>query len=125
MSKKNTATNPAASDSALQVKNFPASLCRRHQSQYDGSEFMSISFRYQDRWASVIIDEDSLEPSLRRNGEELPDRFNIVLGDPDEIRNVSLSSEDGESYVNQPMYNRTILDSILSSRREFRKSLAV
>ena len=86
---------------------------------------MSISFRYQDRWASVIIDEDSLEPSLRRNGEELPDRFNIVLGDPDEIRNVSLSSEDGESYINQPMYNRTILDSILSSRREFRKSLAV
>ncbi len=112
-------------DSSIEVRNYPSSLCRTHQSQYDDSTFMTLSFRFKDKWASFIIDSCDLEPSMRRNGEELPDRFNVILGNPDEIRNVAISSEDGIGFINQPMYNRTIRDAILQSRKEYVKAIAI
>lgn len=112
-------------ETSIEVKNYPASLCREHQSQYDDSTFLTLSFCFQNRWASFIIDSCDLEPSMRRNGEELPDRFNIILGDPEDIRNVSLSSEDGVGFVNQPMYNRTIRDAILKSRKDYVRAIAI
>ena len=109
----------------IEIKNYPASLCKKHQSLYDDSTFLTLSFRFQNNWASFIIDDScDIKPSMRRNGEELPDRFNVILGDPSGIRNVSLKSESG-GFVNQPMYNRTIKDAILKSRKEYVKAIAI
>lgn len=111
-------------DNTLSVRNFPAALCRTHESLYGEEPFLTLSFRFKDRWGSFYIDHEDIEPSFRRDGEEIPNRLNIRLGSPDDVRMVSLMSDDGE-YYKQAMFNRTILNSIMDSRRDYLKTIAI
>lgn len=113
------------SDTSLRVRNYPSSLCREHESVYDDEPFMTVSFRFEDRWGSFIVNPDDLEASVRRDGEEIPGRLNINLGDPSDVRMVSLTADDGIGFVNQAMFNSTIMKSIQNSRKEYLKSIAI
>lgn len=127
MPKKNPETiSPATDSSVISVHNYPAKLCREHPSRDGVSTFRSISFVYDGSWASFIAyDEDlNLTPSVRRDGEIIPDRLDLTLGDPDDVRFVSVKTAD-DTYERKAMFNRTILNSIMRDRQTYLRSIAV
>ena len=113
----------AETSSAISVRNYPSQLCRRRPSKDGESFFNSVSFQYNGKWGSFVMNDDELSPSTRRNGDQIPDRLDLMLGDEDDIRFVSLKS--GDHYVRQPMFNRTIRNSIVAGRKEYLRSIAV
>ncbi|SCY31388.1 O-acetyl-ADP-ribose deacetylase (regulator of RNase III), contains Macro domain [Lachnospiraceae bacterium XPB1003] len=68
MAKNNHAPSPASSDVVV-IRNYPASLILP-----DGSVFQSVS----------------------RKGKNIEGRQNVLLGDPEQVRNVSLQETDGK-----------------------------
>ena len=123
MAKNNRTTSPASSDVVV-IRNYPASLIHEHVSSDDGSVFKTLSFRFRDAWASLILPEGSVSQSVSRKGKNIEGRQNILLGDPEQVRNVSLQETDG-TYRRQPMFARTILSAIKESRQEYLRSIAV
>lgn len=103
----------------LQIRNYPGTLIHEHKSD-DGSVFHSVSFRFRDAWASFIPSEDEITQSSDKSNSE---RFDLTLGDPDDIRNVSIKKEN--EYIFVPMFNRTILSTIKNNRYEYLKSIAI
>ena len=123
MSKNNRTSSPASSDS-IEIRNYPASLIHEHVSSDDGSVFKTLSFRFKDAWASLILPEGSVSQSVTRNGKKIEDKRNVFLGVPDQVRNVSVLQDDN-TYKRTPMFNRTILSAITESREEYMRSIAV
>jgi len=121
---KNT-TSEQTDSAVLEIRNYPISLIHEHTSDEDGSVFYSLSFRWKDSWASLLIPKDAISPSIMRNGKPIEGRLNITLGDPEQIRNVSIMSDesDGE-YERKPLYNRTILSAIRSSKESYLRAIA-
>lgn len=111
-------------ESFVEIQHYPESLIREHPSNFDDGTFLTLSFRFRDKWASFILDESEVEQSMRSNGQVIPGRINISLGDPDEIRNVSIQ-EDGGEYVNQPMYNKSIYAEIMRNRRRYLEQIVI
>lgn len=107
----------------VEIKNYPASLIHRHKSD-NGDEFNSLSFRWKDQWASCILPTEAVSQSTSRKGETIEGRMNISLGEPDQVRNVSIQMPDS-SYKRTPMFNRSILSAITSQRESYLKSIAV
>lgn len=68
MAKNNHTPSPASSDVVV-IRNYPASLILP-----DGSVFQSVS----------------------RKGKNIEGRQNVLLGDPEQVRNVSLQETDGK-----------------------------
>lgn len=117
--------NSKQTDSAvLEIKNYPVSLIHEHASSDDGSIFYSLSFRWKDSWASLLIPRDCISQSIMRNGRPIEGRLNITLGDPEQIRNVSIMSEDSSGYKRKPLYNRTILSAINLNKSNYLKAIA-
>lgn len=123
MSKSNRTTSPASSDVVV-IRNYPASLIHEHVSSDDGSVFRTLSFRFRNAWASLILPDGSVSQSVSRKGKNIDGRQNVLLGDPEQVRNVSLQETDG-TYRRQPMFTKTILSSIMESRQEYLRSIAV
>ena len=123
MAKNNHTPSPASSDVVV-IRNYPTSLIHEHVSSDDGSVFKTLSFRFKDAWASLILPEGSVSQSVSRKGKNIEGRQNILLGDPEQVRNVSLQETDG-TYRRQPMFARTILSAIKESRQEYLRSIAV
>lgn len=123
MSKNNRTASPASSE-PIEIKNYPASLIHEHVSSDDGSVFKTLSFRFKNAWASLILPEGSVSPSVTRKGKEIEDKRNVFLGVPDQVRNVSVLQDDN-TYKRTPMFNRTILSAITESREEYMRSIAV
>lgn len=123
MSKNNRTSSPASSDS-IEIRNYPASLIHEHVSSDDGSVFKTLSFRFKDSWASLILPEESVSQSVTRNGKKIENKRNVFLGVPDQVRNVSVLQDDS-TYQRTPMFNRTILSAITESREEYMRSIAV
>ena len=123
MSKNNRTSSPASSDS-IEIRNYPAALIHEHVSSDDGSVFKTLSFRFKDAWASLILPEESVSQSVTRNGKKIEDKRNVFLGVPDQVRNVSVLQDDN-TYKRTPMFNRTILSAITESREEYMRSIAV
>ena len=123
MSKKYRTSSSESSDS-IEIKNYPASLIHEHVSSNDGSVFKTLSFRFKDAWASLILPEGSVSQSVTRNGKKIEDKRNVFLGVPDQVRNVSVLQDDN-TYKRTPMFNRTILSAITESREEYMRSIAV
>lgn len=122
MSKNNKSKQ---TDSAvLEIRNYPVSLIHEHTSSEDGSVFYSLSFRWKESWASLLIPKDAISQSLMRNGKPIEGRLNITLGNSEQIRNVSIMSDDSDGYIRKPLYNRTILSSILTSKENYLKAIA-
>ena len=121
---KNNRTSSAASSDSIEIRNYPASLIHEHVSSDDGSVFKTLSFRFRDAWASLILPEGSVSQSVSRKGKNIDGRQNVLLGDPEQVRNVSILETDG-TYRRQPMFAKTILSSITESRQEYLRSIAV
>ena len=123
MAKNNRTPGPASSD-VIEIRNYPASLIHEHVSSDDGSVFQTLSFRFKNAWASLILPEGSVSQSVSRKGKNIEGRQNVLLGDPEQVRNVSLQETDG-TYRRQPMFARTISSAIKESRQEYLRSIAV
>lgn len=123
MSKNNRTSSPASSD-CIEIRNYPASLIHDHVSSDDGSAFKTLSFRFKDAWASLILPEGVVSQSVTRKGKKIEDKRNVFLGVPDQVRNVSVLQDDN-TYKRTPMFNRTILSAITESREEYMRSIAV
>ena len=123
MSKSNRSTQSEFSNIVV-IRNYPASLINEHVSSDDGSVFKTLSFRFRDAWASLILPEGSVSQSVSRKGKNIDGRQNVLLGDPEQVRNVSILETDG-TYRRQPMFAKTILSSITESRQEYLRSIAV
>ena len=121
---KNNRTSSAASSDSIEIRNYPASLIHEHVSSDDGSVFKTLSFRFKDAWASLILPEGSVSQSVTRNGKKIEDKRNVFLGVPDQVRNVSVLQDDN-TYKRTPMFYRTILSAIIESREEYIRSIAV
>ena len=68
MAKNNHSPSPAASDVVV-IRNYPASLIHDHVSSDDGSVFRTLSFRFRNAWASLILPEGSVSQSVSRKGK--------------------------------------------------------
>ena len=121
---KNNHTPSPASSGVVVIRNYPASLIHEHVSSDDGSVFKTLSFRFKDAWASLILPEGSVSQSVTRNGKTIEGRQNVLLGNPEQIRNVSVLKDD-DTYQRTPMFNRSILSAISESRQEYLRSIAV
>lgn len=108
----------------VSILNYPSSLCREHASKDGVGSFHTISFNYNGSWASFILNDDQLSQSIRRDGESIPDHFNLSLGKASDVRFVSVKTGDDE-YQRLPMFNSTILSSISESRQAYLRSIAV
>ena len=111
-------------ESLVEIQHYPENLIREHPSNFDDGTFLTLSFKFRDKWASFILDESEVEQSMRSNGQVIPGRLNINLGSPEEIRNVSIQSDNGE-YVNQPMYNKTIYAEIMRNRKRYLEQIVI
>ena len=118
MAKANHTTN-----SVVEIRNYPASLIHKHKNE-DGSEFESFSFLWNKNWASCVLPPGALTQSTTRKGEAIEGRMNISLGDPEQVRNVSIQKDDN-TYQRTPMFNRSILSAISESRQDYLRSIAV
>lgn len=106
------------------IVNYPEALCRMQKSKADNSVFRSISFRFKDAWASFALPEDAVSPSVRRNGEAIPNRLALNLGDSEGIRFVSVKTGE-DTYERKPFFNRTIKSLIDSGKQEYLRSIAI
>ena len=68
---KNNRTSSAASSDSIEIRNYPASLIHEHVSSDDGSVFKTLSFRFKDAWASLILPEGSVSQSVTRKGKNI------------------------------------------------------
>ena len=109
-------------ESAVEIRNYPAAFIHKHKSE-DG-EYASFSFRWKDKWASCFLPSGALSESTTRKGEAIEGRMNIFLGDPEQVRNVSIQ-KDNNTYQRTPMFNQSILSAITENRQEYLRSIAV
>lgn len=115
MPKTKPISNDSSGTSDVVIRNYPATLCREHKGK-NGGIFHSLSFRFRDAWASVIIPSDSISSS--REG-----KVDIALGKEDDVRIASIP--DGESYRTQPFFCSTIRSLISANRQEYLRSVAL
>ncbi len=121
MPKNKTDINDTTNDC---IVNYPEALCRKQQSKTDNSIFRSISFRFKDTWATFPLPEDCITQSVRRNGEVIPNRLALNLGNSEDIRFVSVRKDDN-TYERRPFYNRTIKNLIDSEKHDYLRSIAL
>lgn len=124
MSKAKTAQPTPPVESTDCIVNYPEALCRRQKSKADNSVFRSISFRFKDAWASFALPEDAVSQSVRRNGEAIPNRLALNLGDSEAIRFVSVRTGE-DTYERKPFFNRTIKSLIDNGKQEYLRSIAI
>lgn len=67
MAKNNHTPSPTSSD-AVVIRNYPATLIHEHISSDDGSVFRTLSFRFRNAWASLILPDGSVTQSTSRKG---------------------------------------------------------
>ncbi len=115
MAKEKTTSNAVSHDSEVVIRNYPAALCREHEGK-NGGIFHSLSFRFRDAWASVIIPSDSISSS--REG-----KVDIALGKEDDVRIASIP--EGDTYRPQPFFCSTIRNLISANKQEYLRSVAL
>lgn len=106
------------------VANYPAALCKERVSALDGSIFHTIFFKFKDTWASFILPDDKISQSVKRNGDTIPERFTLDLGDAEDVRPVSVQTEDN-SFERKIFFNRTIKNAIDEEKDRYLKSIAI
>lgn len=124
MSKSRTTQPTQPVESSDCIVNYPEALCRQQRSKADNSVFRSISFRFKDAWASFALPEDAVSQSVRRNGEAIPNRLALNLGNSEDVRFVSVKTGD-DTYVRKPFFNKTIKSLIDNGKQEYLRSIAI
>ena len=107
----------------VEIRNYPTSLIHKHKNK-DGSEFTSFSFLWKKNWASCVLPSGALTPSTTQKGKAIDGRMNISLGDPEQVRNVSIQ-KDNNTYQRIPLFIRSILSAITENRQVYLRSIAV
>jgi len=115
-------THPTT-NSIVEIKNYPEKLIHRHKSAESG-ETCSVSFFWNNKWASFWVNPEAVSQSVTRKGESLKGKMTISLGNPEDVRTISVQESDS-SYKRQPMFNRTILAEITNQRENYLKSIAI
>ena len=106
------------------VVNYPAALCRQFKSKFDDSVFRSISIRLKDgSWGTFTLSESAVRPAVRRNGELIPNKVTLYLGDSEDVRFVSVRSGD-MSWERKPYFNRSLKQLINNDAKSFLRSIA-
>ncbi|MCR4684567.1 MAG: hypothetical protein K5649_03780 [Lachnospiraceae bacterium] len=129
MPKKDTpftsAVTSAVTPTPISIRCYPASLCRERQSA-NGRSFQSVSFMFDGAWASFLLtDSDSIKPSTRMNGDPIPGRVDLVLGDPEDVRFCSIRNEEANTYERKALFNRTIKAAIDEDKQAFLRTIAI
>ena len=102
---------------------YPTKLIREHIGK-NGHSFHSLSFMFRDKWASFIVNEDSISPFTSRNGDAVDGKVSIELA-ADDITMVSLPDDDGLSFRRQPFFNSSIAECIRQNKQDYLRSIAI
>lgn len=94
-----------AKEATLFINNYPSSLCHKHSS--GDKTFTSVSFMYNDKWASFIVNDGQIKDSTRKDGTLIDNCINIVLGKAHQSRKISFKNETG-NYDTEQMSNSDI-----------------
>lgn len=116
MAKEKTTPKETSHDSEVTIRNYPSALCRERTSKRTGGKFHTLSFMFQDAWASIVLPPNSVSSS--REG-----KVDINLGKEDDIRIASIA--DGDSYRPQPFFCSTIRNLISANKQEYLRSVAL
>ena len=103
---------------------YPSKLVREHTGR-NGHIFHSLSFMFKDKWASFIVNEESIQPITLKDGNVADGKVSIELGAADEITMVSLPNEDGQSFRRQPFFNSSIVECIRQNKQDYLRSIAI
>ena len=104
--RNNSSKNPTeAKETTLFINNYPSSLCHKHTS--NDKQFTSVSFKYNDKWASFIVNDSQIKDSTRKDGTIIDNCINIVLGKAHQSRKISFKNENG-IYDTEQMSNSDI-----------------
>ncbi len=114
-SRRNNSSKHSAEEKepTLFINNYPASLCHKHTS--GDKTFTSVSFKYNDKWASFIVNDNQIKDSTRKDGTIIDNCINIVLGKAHQSRKISFKNETG-SYNTEQMSNGDIRNFINENR---------
>ena len=106
------------------IVTYPEALCRKQKSKTDNSVFRSVSLRFKEgTWGSFPLPEKAVRQAVRRNGEVIPNRLMLDLGDSEDVRFLSVRTDAG-TYERKPFFNRTIKALIDNGKREYLRSIA-
>lgn len=95
--KSTTKATPLPSDETVVfINNYPQKLCKSRTSKNNDASFISVHFRFNDKWASFTLPNSMVKPSTRRDGSLIESCFNLFLGQSHEQRTVSVKQENGE-----------------------------
>lgn len=124
MSKAKENTQNLSATATNCIVTYPEALCRKQKSKTDNSVFRSISLRFKEgTWGSFPLSETAVKQAVRRNGEVIPNRLTLDLGDSEDIRFLSIRTNTG-SYERKPFFNRTIKALIDNGKRDYLRSIA-
>ena len=124
MPKTKAYTQDFSTESIDCIVNYPEALCRKQKSKTDNSVFRSISLHLKEgMWGSFTLPENAVRQAVRRNGEIIPNRLTLNLGDGEDVRFVSVRT-DNDTYERKPFFNRSIKALIDSGKREYLRSIA-
>lgn len=111
---KNLVTNP------IFINNYSNALLHKRKAK---TEFNSVSFRHNGKWASFALPLGMCKPATRRDGSIIDGCSNLFLGAANKTHNVSIRNADG-TYETFEMTNKEIQNSILASREEYQAATA-
>lgn len=123
MAKTPANTSNPDEHTTVHIKYYPDTLIHKGKTK-SGNTFRTVSFRFRDAWASFFIDSNDLQESIRRDGKKIPGKFNITLGEADDVRRVSVKQADG-SFSSIWMFNNSIREFIRANKMDYLRSIAI
>lgn len=106
------------------VHAYPSALCRKQKSKNGRNTFYSISFMFKDAWSTFILNDEDLSPSKRADGTIIENRNDLNLGEPDDVRFVSMKTGP-DTFERKALFNSTIASAIADGHKAWLKSIAV
>lgn len=106
------------------VRNYPSALCRKQKSKNGRNTFYSISFMFKDAWSTFILNDEDLSPSKRSDGTIIENRNDLNLGEPDDVRFVSMKTGP-DTFERKALFNSTIASAIADGHKAWLRSIAV
>ena len=115
-------TDVSTTNHSIFINNYPRKLCRERNSE-TAHPFVSVSFAFHDVWASFALPLSMISRSTKHNGDNINGFCNLFLGQPDEIRTVSVPVKPGE-YEKIQLSNLEIKNTIENNRASYKAAHA-
>ena len=105
--------------------NYVSKALVRERKTQNGKTFLSVSMPYSksvNGWASFNINSAQARPCKNKAGEEIKTMYNLLLGDPNATRKVSICTKlsangKGAEYAAIEMTNQQIADAFRANRK--------